>query len=130
MNEFVTDTMAFVLWVEKRRLPHRVKSIFTDSEALSSKVYVPALVLAEIAYLAEKKRIELTLEECRSYLDENKNFSAAPWTVESVSTAFSIHDISELHDRLISAEGVIRNIPILTNDPEILSSKFTKTLWG
>jgi len=129
MSEFVVDTMAIVLWLEKRKLPRKVKSIFTNAESLQGCIYMPALVLAEIAYLAEKNRIDLTLEECKAYLSKNENFHAVPMTVESIAAAFDIHDISELHDRLIAAEGVLRNIPTITNDPVITASKFTKTLW-
>lgn len=128
MNEFVADTMAMVLWLEKRKIPSKVKSIFKETEALRAKVYVPILVLAEVAYLAEKNRIDLSLEECRNYFIENQNFCALPMTIESITAAFRIDDISERHDRLISAEGVIKNIPTITNDPVIASLKFTKTL--
>src|SRR5690554_1346457 len=129
MSDYAVDTMAFVLWLEKRKLPRKVKSIFDSTESLQGRIYIPALVFAEIAYLAEKNRIDLTLEECKAYISKNERFRTAPMTLESITTTFNIHDISELHDRLIAAEGVIRNIPTITNDPVISASKFTRTLW-
>jgi hypothetical protein len=33
MNEFVSDSMAIVLWLEKRRMPKRIKQLFAEAEA-------------------------------------------------------------------------------------------------
>jgi len=68
LNKHVTDTMAIVLRLEKRKLPKKVKEIFEKAENNQSEIIVPAMVFAEIAYLSEKNRIETNLEEVKSYL--------------------------------------------------------------
>jgi len=59
-NSYVTDTMALVLRLEKRRLPPNVKSIFETAEAGHIEIFIPAIVLAEIGYLSEREKIERT----------------------------------------------------------------------
>jgi predicted nucleic acid-binding protein len=67
-SEFVTDTMGLVLRIEQRRLPPPVKAIFDAVESGNATVYVPAMVFAEILYLAEKHRISLSLRTVAEHL--------------------------------------------------------------
>ena len=53
---FVVDTMAFVLHLEKRKMPSKAKEIFEKAELNACKILIPSMVLAEIAYLSEKKQ--------------------------------------------------------------------------
>jgi len=69
-NEFVTDTMAVVLRVEKRRLGLKAKAAFDSAEAGSAVIYLPSMVLAEILYLSEKKRIQADLSWVSIYLNQ------------------------------------------------------------
>ncbi len=56
MDGFIADTMAVILWLEKRTMPQNVKTLFAKAEKNEVKLYVPAMVLAEIGYLSEKKK--------------------------------------------------------------------------
>lgn len=55
MNRYCTDTMAYVLFLEKRKMPPKIKAIFENAEKGFTEILIPAMVIAEIAYLAEKK---------------------------------------------------------------------------
>ena len=57
-NKFVTDTMALVLRMEKRKLSHKVRSIFDSVESKDVTVYIPAIVFSEILYLSESTLIK------------------------------------------------------------------------
>lgn len=67
MNEFVADTMAVVLHLEKRKSGANVKKILIDAENGNAVVHIPSIVFAEILYLSEKKRIVLTLSDAEVY---------------------------------------------------------------
>lgn len=54
MTEFIADTMAYVLWLEHRTMPEQVSRVFQQAECEETRIVVPAMVLAEIGYLAEK----------------------------------------------------------------------------
>ena len=59
-NSFVTDTMALILRLEKRKLNRKVKSISESAENEDGEIIIPAMVLAEVGYLAERGKIENT----------------------------------------------------------------------
>ncbi len=67
-NSYVTDTMALVLKLEQRKLSPQAKQLFEQAEQNQAIIYVPALVLAEILYLSEKRRIECNLDSVKAYL--------------------------------------------------------------
>jgi predicted nucleic acid-binding protein len=129
MNEFVADTMAIVLHLEKRKSGKNVKQILTDAENGNAVVHVPAIVFAEILYLSEKKRIVLTLSDVGNHLSKFPHFRQQELSFEIVNTAETITDIPELHDRLIAATAKHLGLELITNDPEIQNSAFVKTVW-
>ncbi len=47
------DTMALVLRLEHRKLSPEVKAVLEEAERGERMLYIPAMVLAEIGYLAE-----------------------------------------------------------------------------
>ncbi len=65
MNKFVLDTMAVILWFEKRKLPQFIKELLSDSGRKQNEFIIPAMVLAEIGYLKEKRRIDISLSIIR-----------------------------------------------------------------
>jgi predicted nucleic acid-binding protein len=128
MTGFIADTMAVILWMEKRKMPQKSKMLFSKAEKNEVNLYVPAMVLAEIGYLSEKKKIEITLSDTIAYLNKY-NILIHAIDVDVIKSAFEIIDIPELHDRLIAASGKVLGYPIVTNDPKIIASKFVSTVW-
>ncbi len=129
MNDYVADTMAFILRLEKRKLPSEIKSIFIQAENGLTQIRIPGIVFAELGYLSEKGKIDITLADVRAYLDKHQSISVYPLTFEVVEYAFRIDDIPELHDRLIAATAMAVNVPILTNDPDIRNSVHVQSVW-
>jgi len=128
-NELVTDTMALILRLEKRKLGKVAKSWFESAEVGETQIYIPSLVFAEILYLGEKGRITVSFEEVGYYLKQYPNFQESPINFAVIQMAATIKDIRELHDRLIAATALSLNLPLITNDPVIESSAFIKTVW-
>lgn len=129
MDGFIADTMAVILWLEKRTMPQNVKTLFAKAEKNEVKLYVPAMVLAEIGYLSEKKKIDLTLPDTLAYLKKH-NIPVHAIDIEVINSTFEITDIPELHDRIIAASGRVHGYPLITNDPKIIASKFVSTVWN
>lgn len=129
MNKAVaTDTMALVLRLEQRRLPQRVRAIFTEAEQGQRHLSIPAMVLAEIGYLSERGRIDVTLDDVNTYCT-HAMIEEAPLTQAIVIHSFGIDDIPELHDRLIAGTASYRQVPLLTNDPVISRSQHLTVIW-
>ncbi|HET8865549.1 MAG TPA: PIN domain-containing protein [Gracilimonas sp.] len=129
MNKYVADTMALILWLEKRKMPANVKKTFQQVDREQAEVIIPAMVFAELAYLSEKSRIDTTIDEAQHLIKNNSSVFEHPISLETVTHAFEIDDIPELHDRLIATSGKELGLPILTNDPDIQNSTFVKTIW-
>ncbi len=128
-NSYVTDTVALVLRLEKRRMGSKAKQIFIEAESGLSLIYIPAMVLAEIGYLAERKKIDANLRLVENYCQQFESLFFEPITKEIIFRSFEIDDIPELHDRLIAATAYVRNIPLITNDAIIAASRFVSTVW-
>jgi len=131
----VADTMAVVLHLENRRMPPAAKAFFTRAEQAQGTLGIAAITLAEIGYLAEKRRIKLTPADVVAYSRRYPAVRVLPLTAAVVQAAFRITDIAELHDRLIAGTAVelmevSPAVVVLTNDPVIALSTFVKTLWG
>lgn len=128
-NEFVTDTMGLVLRIERRKLGPTAKSVFDSVESGDATVYVPALVFAEILYLSEKQRIDISLSEVADHLKQYPNYKEHPMSFAVIQSAAQITDIRELHDRLIAGTARLLDLDLVTNDPAIQASSFVRTVW-
>jgi len=60
-SEYVVDTMALVLRLERRKLGRKIKTIFEKAEMGRMSLFIPAMVLAEIGYLSERNKKNLEL---------------------------------------------------------------------
>jgi PIN domain nuclease of toxin-antitoxin system len=130
MNEAVaTDTMALVLRLEQRKLSQFVRTLFIEAEQGQRHLSIPAMVFAEIGYLSERGRIDLTLDDVKTYCTEHPMIEEAPLTQAIVAHSFGIDDIPELHDRLIAGTASYRQVALLTNDPVITQSRHLTVMW-
>ena len=128
-NNFVADTMALILRLEKRKLNRKVKTIFEGAENEDGGIIIPAMVLAEVGYLAERGKIETNLEDVKKYCAKYKSIVIEPITEEVIEKAFEIDDIPELHDRIIAGTTLVKGFALITNDPIISSSRFVEVIW-
>ncbi len=128
-NSYATDTMALILRLEKRKLSSKIKVLFEKAENEEIKIIIPAMVLAEIGYLSEKKKIETNLDEIKKYCKKYNSMLIEPITETIIEKAFEIKDIPELHDRIIAGTSVNKGLTLITNDPIISNSKFVKVIW-
>jgi predicted nucleic acid-binding protein len=127
--EYVADTVALVLYLEKRTSGAIAEQIFDSAENASTIVHIPAMVFAEILYLSEKKRISATLTDALDLTANFPNFKELPISGDIIETAAQIADIPELHDRIISASARFMNLELITNDAKIQNSNFVQTIW-
>lgn len=123
------DTVGLVLHLEKRRLGAKAQTILQQAEANQATIFIPTMVFAEILYLSEKKRINLTFAQLLAFLKAQADFVEAPLDQLVVRMAYKIKDIPELHDRLIAATARVKSHPLITNDGTIQNSSFVTTIW-
>ncbi len=125
MNKYVIDTQALVKFLNgKKVINDTIDLILKKADAGENIIIIPSVVIFEIGYLYEKHRIPISIEDIRTILRDSMNYVEEKLSIEIIESAFEITDISELHDRLIAGTARYLNLPLITNDPDILASSF------
>jgi predicted nucleic acid-binding protein len=128
MAEYVTDTQALIKFMQgKKVIDEKAHQAFLSADNGESTIIIPAIVLMEVLYLFEKNGIDIGLLHIEE-LFKSQNYQFEALSLEILKTATDITDIPELHDRLIAATARYLDVPIITNDPQILKSQFVKIL--
>ena len=127
MSRYVIDTQAIVKFVAgKKVLNDYVQQIMEMADEGENTIIIPSVVIFEIGYLHEKGRIPVSLDDIKEILDMALNYVEEPLSFGLIKCAFEITDIPELHDRLIAGTARYLDLPLITNDPVILESRFIK----
>jgi predicted nucleic acid-binding protein len=109
------------------------KTVFALAEAGEVQILIPAIVLVEIVYLAEKGRIahdavQNVISLFRTHAD---NYLIVPLDL-GVATALQQIDrttVPDMPDRIIAATAYRLNLPLLTRDPQIQRLRMIDTVW-
>lgn len=83
-----------------------------------------AIVLWEIAKLAELKRIELSFDDTELVRDLSR-FYIFPIDIAVCRALKQLDFKSDPADEIIAATSIVHNIPLLTRDKKLLKSKIT-----
>jgi predicted nucleic acid-binding protein len=132
VREFLVDTVAFVRYLEDRLTP-KSERVFNDAEEGRSHLLLPQIVLAEFLYIVLRGRIkgprrELQVRDVLHNLMASDAFTISP-IPGSAWELFSEISIPELHDRMIAAEALAREIPLISNDPAFRQVPGLQTVW-
>lgn len=129
MSDYAVDTQALIRFMEGKRVtPSAVREILEATDRGEHRIIIPAIVLMEIMYLFEKRRITKSILDIETLLSTSINYRFEPLIPDILKTASTIQDVPELHDRLIAATASYLNIPLLTNDPDLIASQSVITL--
>src|SRR4030067_2748859 len=126
---FVTDTHSLVWYfTEDARLSKKAFDAF-EGIVKSGTVTVPAVVLAEIMFIAKKGRVTLTFEETLKKIEGYENFEIAPLDAEILTIADKIEADLEMHDKLIVATALYYEAALITKDEFVSKSGVVSTIW-
>jgi PIN domain nuclease of toxin-antitoxin system len=127
--DYVTDTHS-ILWyfTEDPRLSKRAFDVF-EGTVREGFIIIPAVVLAEIMFIAKKGRITLTFEETLKKIERYENFDLAPLDVDILKVANKIEADLEMHDRLIVATALYFNATLITKGRQIGNASICPTIW-
>lgn len=129
MSRYITDTHALIWYLAgSSRLGNAARLAFESAIGGDSVIYIPAIVVAELVMFAEKHK---TIRP-ESILAELRAKSAFQFLALLPETASKIQDLTalpDIHDRLIVAESMIQNFPLITLDGSITRSKLVEVVW-
>ena len=127
MRTFIADTHALAWFVSRdRRLGAKARTVLRDPNV---RLIIPAIVLAEIKYLAHKGRLTQTLDEVLRVINSDPRCTIYPIDLSVVSKAplgLDIHDSLIVGTALVQREAITG---ILTRDEAITSSGLVPTTW-
>lgn len=124
MRSYVVDTH-FLIWYlqDNPRLSHRGRSIFLRADEGRAIIAIPTIVLVEMIYLADKKRIANTLVEAALNLlhGTSGNYQVAPLNLAVVEAMGQVPRsvIPDMPDRIIAATALSLDLPLLSRDAAI-----------
>ena len=126
---YVADTHSLVWYfLSDPRLGLTAGQIF-DSTDNNIIIIIPAVVLAEIMYIAKKGRVVLAFKDTLEKIEERPNFDIAPLDTNIIKIADAIEIDLEMHDRLILSTALCYQAALITKDSEIEKSGLVKIVW-
>jgi PIN domain nuclease of toxin-antitoxin system len=127
---YVVDTHPLVWHLEANpKLSAPASAILSSKTA---EIVVPSIVLAEIWYLFQRKRIQSSPQDVRSRILSATNCSIYPLdeaVLEKMPTGLEIHDAIIVGTSLVYRDLIQRPTQLITRDHAIADSKLIDVLW-
>lgn len=114
---FVTDTHPLVWHMrDDPRLSFEAKRIFNEHY-----IFIPCIVLFELVYLIEKKRIAADLDGFLNSISSSKNYRIEPMCLPIIEKSRRIprERVTDPWDRLIAATSMHLNFPLISRDESL-----------
>jgi PIN domain nuclease of toxin-antitoxin system len=134
MTEIAVADSHGLIWYarsEWKKLGAEARKVYASADAGRAAIYVPTLVLVEIAEAARRGSIRLpeTLPRWIAGLFSSGGFFPVDLTPAIVLRAEELYEIPERGDRLIAATAMHLGHPLLTRDPEIGRIAGLRVIW-
>lgn len=127
---YIADTHALYWYLRHpERLSAAADAVFRLAESGNALIVVPAIVVAELYFLSVKIGQPFSVSELLEEMEGVDGISLTDLGKVQLEQLDAIADISEMHDRLIAAESVALNAPIVTRDGIIRQSQYVSTIW-
>ncbi|HMO80181.1 MAG TPA: type II toxin-antitoxin system VapC family toxin [Pyrinomonadaceae bacterium] len=130
---YVTDTHALLWYLNgnHRFLSPKTISVFDEAQKGNSAIYVPSIVLLEIAMLNAKSRIKLN-EPFERWADKLRKLNGLSVfelnnSIIAQSVGYSFND--DILDKVIVATAVELDVPLITKDAAIMGSNLVEVFW-
>ena len=127
---YATDSHSLIWYLtEDKKLGKNALSIFTKADNGEITIIVPTIVLAEIIYICEKKKVELEIKRVVDKIKSSLNYLSYNLDIETLEAVISLKGIFEMHDRILVATAKLLNATLITKDEEIITSNVVRTIW-
>lgn len=131
--KYVVDTHALIWFLEGNpRIGTNAKNILSEP---TSQLVVPAIVLAEAAWIVERDRSSIpSVMDLLNAVETDARVAIYPVDKTVVKQSVSLTAIGEMHDRQIVATTLVlasqnEMVALLTCDRNITASGLVKIIW-
>ena len=128
--KFVADTHA--LWWYLRspeRLPAGASAVFRLAETGNATIVVPAIAVAELYFLSVKLGQPFAASRLLDALASVGAIELSDLGRAQLEKLELLPGIPEMHDRLIAAESIALDAPVITRDATLAASTRIETVW-
>jgi PIN domain nuclease of toxin-antitoxin system len=130
---FVTDSHPLIWFVSKKHsnLSPKALSVFERADKSESLIYIPAVVLWEIAILQHLGKIDLNekFDHWANRLLKKQGFAIIPLEISLIKNAVGYNFNNDLFDKTIVASAVELDLPLMTKDHAIIDSNLVEIYW-
>lgn len=127
---YVADTHALVWYLGGApSIGASARAAFEAAAGGRDTVVVPAIVVAEMSMLAEKRRAAIDVLRVVEVLDRISGFEVVPLGLSTVLRIRMLDILPDIHDRLIVAEALERGATLITVDQAITASGLVHVVW-
>ena len=127
---YIVDTHTLFWYLE---YPHRLSpaadAVFRLAAAGLARVIVPAIVVAEYYYLTQKAGPPITPSTLFAYINQSSEFVFSELGQAQLESMEKVADVPEMHDRLISAEALVFQAPVISRDEALRTSGLVDVIW-
>ena len=134
MPNIVADTHSLIWYLQNSsKLSLQAHLLFSQADDGESSVIIPTIVLVEMTYLAEKKRITKALMKTALSLLRrgSENYRLAPLDLAVVEVLEQIPRslVPDMPDRIIAATALSLELPLLSRDRAIAAVEELEVVW-
>jgi PIN domain nuclease of toxin-antitoxin system len=126
----VTDTHPWIWFLAASpRLSANAKASLSNP---SNLIVVPSIVMLEIRYLYNRKRISISFEEALQHIETAANVLLHPLDISVVTLApaeLEIHDAIIVGTALYLLNELREPVPLVTLDKTISNSRLVTVIW-
>ena len=127
---FIADTHTLWWYLKSPgRLTPAASAVFRLAETGAATIVVPAIVVAELYFLSVKLSQPMAPSELMDLLAPVQGIQVSDLGRAQLERLDQLPEIPEMHDRLIAAESLALDAPLLTRDSILSASPQIQTIW-
>ena len=129
-DRYVVDTHALVWFLAgDRRLSLEARRVLRSAQADEVIVLVSTIVLAEVLYIAEKKRVPVDFSELLSRMRGGGGYQIVDFDLAVLLEMRNLPQALELHDRALAATALVYDAALITKDRELQKLDRPLVVW-
>ena len=127
---YVTDTNALFWYLsDASRLSAAADAVFRLAAAGQAHILVPAIVLAEVLSLTRTVGHPIPAATLIENINQSTEFILSPLGPEQLIGMEAVDSSLRMHDRLIAAEALAYQAPVITGDPALWQTEAIDAIW-
>jgi PIN domain nuclease of toxin-antitoxin system len=120
---YVIDTHILIWYFTgSKRLSTELKDLIDTCRSQGGRLLVPTIVLAEALNVAERGKVDFDFSELYRLVQVEPEFEVVGFGAEVFEKTMRVQDVTEIHDRIITATASYYDAAILTKDGVIRDS--------